>query len=172
LVEPLGQRPPPPGVDAAAQPAEQVDDLPAGQARPQRQVARHVRQPPVQLDRVAPRIAAEQRHLARVGLQQPQQDTDRGGLARAVRPQEGMHLTGTHLKIQPVERDHTAKPLGQPHRTQHHVPAGHPGGRRPARAYPISHDPTPRKRPGVATLPLGGLVPACRPGVALHSLLR
>ena len=43
---------------------EQVDHLAAGEVRPQRDVARHVRQPPVQRDRVAPGVAAEQPDVA------------------------------------------------------------------------------------------------------------
>ena len=49
------------GVEVAAQPAEQVDHLAAAELRPQGDVARHVREPAVQRDGVAPRIAAEQR---------------------------------------------------------------------------------------------------------------
>ena len=47
-------------VEAAAQAAEQVDRLAAGEVRPQRHVAGHVGEPAVQGDRVAPRVAAEQ----------------------------------------------------------------------------------------------------------------
>ena len=52
-------------VEVAAQPAEQIDDLAAAQLRPERHVAGHVREPPVQRDRVAPRVAAEQPHARR-----------------------------------------------------------------------------------------------------------
>ena len=55
-----------PLVQAAAQPAEQVDRLAAAEVGPQRHVARHVGEPPVQRGRVAPRVAAQQRHRARV----------------------------------------------------------------------------------------------------------
>ena len=48
-------------VEAAAQPAEQVDDLAAGQVRPEVDVAGHVGEPPVQRGGVAPGVAAEQR---------------------------------------------------------------------------------------------------------------
>jgi len=68
----------------AAQPAEQIDDLPASQARPQRHIARNIGEPPVQVDRVAPRIDAEQADFAAILTQQAEQDADGGGLPRAV----------------------------------------------------------------------------------------
>ena len=49
---------------------------------PQRHVAGYVRDVPVQLDRVLPRVAAEQLGRARVGAQQAEQDPDGGRLAR------------------------------------------------------------------------------------------
>jgi hypothetical protein len=71
---------------------EQVDDLPAGQPWPQRHVAWHVGEPAVQRGGVPPRVAAEQRDLAAVAAQQAEEDADGGGLARAVRAEEGVHL--------------------------------------------------------------------------------
>ena len=93
-LEPLDQVGAPPLVDPAAQPAEQVDDLAAGERRPQVHVAGHVREPAVQLGRVAPRVAAEQPDRAGVGAQQAEQHADRGGLAGPVRAEEAMHLAG------------------------------------------------------------------------------
>ena len=52
-------------VQAAAQPAEQVDDLAAGEVGPQGDVAGHVGQPAVQGDGVAPGVAAEQLGMCR-----------------------------------------------------------------------------------------------------------
>jgi len=53
----------------------------------------------VQCGRVPPWIAAEQRDFAAVLAQQAEEDADRGGLARAVRPEEGVHLAGAHGEI-------------------------------------------------------------------------
>ena len=64
-------------VQPAAQLAEQVDGLPAGQARPQADVAGHVGKPTVQVHDVAPRVTAEQLNPTRIGLQQPEQHADR-----------------------------------------------------------------------------------------------
>ena len=52
----------------------------------------HVREPAVQRDRVAPRVAAEQPARARVGADEAEQHPDRRRLARAVRPEEAVHL--------------------------------------------------------------------------------
>jgi hypothetical protein len=70
----------------------------------------------VQLDRVAPRVAAEQSDLAAVLAQQAEQDADGRRLARTVRSQEGMHLAGANLEIEAVKRDHATISLGQPDR--------------------------------------------------------
>ena len=101
-------------VDAAPQPAEQVDDLAAGERRPQVDVAGHVGQPAVQRRRVAPRVAAEQPHRAGVRPQQAEQHPDRGRLAGAVGPQEAVHLAGADLEVQPVEGDGAAEGLAEP----------------------------------------------------------
>ena len=100
-------------VEVAAEPAEQVDDLAAAQLRPQRHLARHVREPPVQGDRVAPRVAAEQPDGAGVGAEHPEQDADRRGLARSVRAEEAVDLAGADLEIEPVERPGGAEGLDE-----------------------------------------------------------
>ena len=74
-----------------------------GEVRPQSDVARHVREPAVQLDGVAPRGAAEQARLARVGPEQAEQDADGGRLAGPVGPEEAVDLARRHLEIQAVE---------------------------------------------------------------------
>src|SRR6202044_2444054 len=84
----------PGGRASPAEPDEQVDDLAAGHRRPERAVAGHVREPAVQGGRVPPGIAAEQGNIAAVLAEQAEQDADRGGLARAVRAEEGVHLAG------------------------------------------------------------------------------
>jgi hypothetical protein len=111
--EPLDERLAAFRVQAAAQPAQQVDDLTAGQAGPQRHVAGHVGQPAVQAHRVVPRVPAEQAGLAGVLLQQAEQDADRRGLARAVRAEEGVHLAGAHGQVQAVQGPGPAERLVQ-----------------------------------------------------------
>jgi hypothetical protein len=69
-VEPLHEQVPPRGVQPAAQPPEQVDHLPPGQVRPQRDVPRHVGDPPVQGGRLPPWVAAEQARGTGIGAQQ------------------------------------------------------------------------------------------------------
>ena len=88
-------------VQTAAQPAEQVDGLAAGQVRPQSHIARHVGQPPVQVDGVPPRIAAEQAGLARIRTQQPEQNPDRGRLPGAVGSEEAVHLARRTVRSRP-----------------------------------------------------------------------
>jgi hypothetical protein len=101
-------------VEPAAQPAEQVDDLAAGEVGPQRDVAGHVRQPPVQRGRVAPRVAAQQPRGTPVGAQQAQQDPDGGGLAGSVGAEEAVHLPGAHGEVEPVQGPGRAVCLGEP----------------------------------------------------------
>ena len=74
----------------------------------------HVGEPAVQRDRVVPRVAAEQRDRARVGAEQPEQHADRRGLARAVRPEEAVHLAGLDDEVEPVERPGRAERLDEP----------------------------------------------------------
>ena len=95
-LEPLQQDVAPRPVERAAQRAEQVDDLAAGEVRPQVHLARHVCQATVQRNRITPRVAAEQRDDPGVPAQQAEQDADRGRLAGAIRPQEPVHLTRVH----------------------------------------------------------------------------
>ena len=67
----------------------------------------------MQRDGVPPRVAAEQGDLAPVLAQQAEQDADRGGLARAVRPEVGVHLAGAHGEVQAVKRGRLTEPLDQ-----------------------------------------------------------
>ena len=112
-VEPLQEQVLALAVQPAAQPAEQVDHLAAGQVRPQRDVAGHVGEPPVQGGRLPPRIAAEQARGAGVGAQQAEQDPQGRRLAGAVRPQEAVHLTVGHGQVEPVQRARLAEVLHQ-----------------------------------------------------------
>ena len=58
----------------------------------------------MELDGVAPRVAAEQLDPAAVRPQQAEQHPDRGRLAGTVGPEEAVHLAGGDAKIQTVER--------------------------------------------------------------------
>jgi hypothetical protein len=100
-------------VEAAAQLTEQVDGFPAGEVGPEADVARHVRQPAVQADRVAPRVGAEHLGVAGVAAEQPEQDPDGGGLSGAVGPEEAVHLPLLDPQIQPVECPDRAERLDQ-----------------------------------------------------------
>ena len=97
----------------AAQPGEQVDGLAAGEARPQLDVAGHVGEPAVQLDRVVPGVAAEQPCGAGVGAQQAEQDADGGGLPGAVGSEEAVYLAGLDREVESVECAGAAEGLDQ-----------------------------------------------------------
>ena len=56
----------------------------------------------MQHDRVTPWVTTEQVHLSAIGVQQPQHHANRGGLARAIWPEQPMDLTGGNRQIQPV----------------------------------------------------------------------
>ena len=112
--EPLAQGRPADGIQPAVQPAEQVDNLSAGKVRPEGDVAGHVGETPVQPGRVPPGVAAQQPRLAAVRLQQAEQNPERGRLASAVRPQEGVHLAGPDGEVQAGEGARGAEALLQP----------------------------------------------------------
>jgi hypothetical protein len=67
-VEALEQFGAPLGVEPATHPPEQVDDLAAGKVRPQRDVAGHVGQAPVQFGGLAPWVPTEQSNFSGVLL--------------------------------------------------------------------------------------------------------
>jgi hypothetical protein len=95
------------------QPPEQVDDLAAGLVGPQRDIAGHVGQPPVQGGGLPPRVAVQQPGRPAVGSQQAQQYPDRRGLPGAVRAEEPMHLAGAHAQVKPVQRARPAEGLAE-----------------------------------------------------------
>jgi hypothetical protein len=70
---------------------------------------------------IAPGVAAEHGGLAGVGLEQAEQDPQGGGLARAVRPEEGVHLTGPDGQVQAVQGGRPAERLAQTRSAQHDV---------------------------------------------------
>ena len=91
-------------VEVAAEPAEVVDDLAAGEVRPQADVAGHVGDAMVQLDGIEPGVAAEESDVAAVVAQQAEQRADGDRLAGPVGAEVAVHLAGAHLDVQPVER--------------------------------------------------------------------
>src|SRR5258708_6713987 len=103
-IETLKQAGPPLGVHAAAQPAEEVDDLAAGEVRPQGHIPRHISEPAMQRRCLAPGIAAEQPRGAAAGPQKAEQDPDRRRLPGAVWAEEAVHLALGHAQVQPVQR--------------------------------------------------------------------
>lgn len=95
------------------QPAEEVDDLTAGQLGPQRDIARDVGETTVQLGAVSPRIPTEHRHRAAVGPQHAEKYPDGGRLPRSVRAQEAVHLPAADLEVEPIERHGSSEVLLQ-----------------------------------------------------------
>jgi hypothetical protein len=87
-------------VDRAMDPAQQVQGLGARQARPQRRLAGHVRQPPVRGDGVAMGIKTEDLGSTATWPQQTEQQPDRRRLPSPVRTQVAQHLPFTPLEVQ------------------------------------------------------------------------
>ena len=100
-------------VDAAVRRADHVEALAAGQAGPQRDIAGDVGQAPVQPRGLAPRVGAEQFDVTAGGPDQPEQDADGGGLARAVGAEEAMDLARTHREVEAVEGADLPEGLGE-----------------------------------------------------------
>jgi len=99
------------GVEAAAEPAEEVDDLAAGEGGPERDVTGHVGEAAVEGLDVGPRVAAEEDDRAGVGAQQPEEDAQGRGLAGAVGAEEAVDLAGPDLEVEAVEGDGRAEGL-------------------------------------------------------------
>ena len=112
-LEALDETPPAVLVDAATEPAEQVDDLATAQGGPEHDVAGHVGELTVQLGGVAPRVAAEDGRGAAVGAQQAEQDADRRRLARAVGSEEAVDLALADAEVESVEGDGGAERLAE-----------------------------------------------------------
>ena len=62
---------------------------------------------------VVPRVAAQEGDGAGVGADEPEEDADGGGLSRAVRAEEAVHLAGLHLEVEAVESDGRSEGLAQ-----------------------------------------------------------
>ena len=101
-----------------------VDDLTAGQIRPQADVSGHIRQPAMQLDGVAPRVLTKQFDIAGVGAKQAEQDANGRGLARAVRTEKPVDLTDLDRQVETVERARRSEALRE---TRSRDGVGHAG---------------------------------------------
>ncbi len=100
-------------VDAAAQAAEEVDGLAAGEAGPEGDVAGDVGEAPVEVGGVLPGVGAEEFGAALVGAEHPEEDADGGGLPGAVRAEEAVCLPLGHFEVEAVEGGHVAEALDQ-----------------------------------------------------------
>ena len=101
---------------------EEIDDLAAGEARPQRDVARYVRQPGVQ--RLGTSCHGSQAETGRgpVRAHSAEEDAQGRRLAGAVGPGETVHLALLDPQVEAVERGHRPEVL---HRTGHLDDGGH-----------------------------------------------
>src|SRR5439155_19499693 len=102
-LEALEKLVPPPPVEVAAEPTEEIDDLSPAEVRPQAHLAGYVRETAVQRHRVAPWITAEKRDAPCVGAKEAKQDSDGRGLARAVGSEKAVDLACLNLQIEPVQ---------------------------------------------------------------------
>src|SRR5581483_5719173 len=100
-------------VDAAAHASQQVDDLTAGERRPQRHIAWHVCDLAVKGHCVGPRVTAEHPNTSGVGPGQAQQNTDSRRLAGSVWTEEAVHLALVHGEVEAVQRAHRSEVLCQ-----------------------------------------------------------
>src|SRR6266540_4312720 len=105
---------PPPPVEVAAEPAEEIDDLSPAEVRPQAHLAGYVRETAVQRHRVAPWVTAEKRDAPCVGAKEAKQDSDGRGLARAVGSEEAVDLACFNLQIEPVQSAGRSEALDEP----------------------------------------------------------
>src|SRR5262249_28746715 len=64
-------------------------------------------------DRKADFLSVDQQLRARIGRMEPGQDLDEGRFARAVLPEQTVHLAASDLQADPVERLHAAETLRQ-----------------------------------------------------------
>src|SRR5207248_1576481 len=103
-VEPLEQFGAALGVEAPAQASDQVYRLAARERRPQRHVARDVRQLPMQGDGVPPGVTPEERDRTGIRPEETEQDPEGRGLSGSVRPEETVHFARSYCEVQPVER--------------------------------------------------------------------
>ena len=93
-VEPLDEGGPAGLVEAALGRAEDVEALPAGEPRPERDIAGDIGEPFVERRRLAPRVTPEELDVPAAGTDEAEDDPDRGRLARPVGAEEAVDLAG------------------------------------------------------------------------------
>ena len=113
-VEPLDEGGPAGLVEPALGRAEDVEALPTGEPRPERDVAGDIGEPFVERRGLAPRVTAEELDVAAAGADEAEDDPDRRRLARSVGAEEAVDLSGGHLEVEPVEGADRSEGLGQP----------------------------------------------------------
>src|SRR5262249_56269847 len=106
-LEPLGHRPHPPAVHAPPQAGYVADHLAPAEAAKLGQLAGHVADKTLDLDRPRLAVHAEDLGSAAGGPDHVHEQSDRRGLARTVRAQVAEDLASSHLK---VEVEHPTTP--------------------------------------------------------------
>src|ERR1035437_726881 len=132
-------------IHASAQVPEVLKDLSAGQAGIERRLTRRVADQPLDLHGLPPAIQAVDVRRTLVGTQQGHQQTDCGGLARAVGAEEAEHLALIHAEGDIGDAAFAAVALGQTldfdYRYRHRPSLQSP---------PVFHDHTPLHKPELA----------------------
>jgi hypothetical protein len=118
-------------VPDAAEPAEQVDGLAAGEVGPQAHVAGNVGQPRVDGDGIRSGVRPKNGCATPCRPREAQQDSDRRRLTGAVRAEEAVNLTGLDIKVEAVESVHPTIVFVQLTRCNHRA---HAADTTPARA--------------------------------------
>ena len=92
---------------------DQAEVLPPGEVGvDRRELTGHPDHPPDRVGLLSD-VVAEDARGSGVGLEHGGEDPDRGGLARAVGPQQAEDRTGRDLEVDPVQREHLAEALGE-----------------------------------------------------------
>ena len=100
-------------ISPSSEVGEILDGLGACQAVVQRELAREVADPTVNLDGVGGRFDPEDRSPPRARTDEVEKDPDGGRLAGAIRPQEAEDLTGNNVEIDVDDSTMDAVRLGQ-----------------------------------------------------------
>ena len=112
-LEALDQQVPVGDVDVPMDATQQVERLSSGERGPEVDLARHVRDAPVGLDRICLAVDTEDLRPARRGSDEPEQQADRGGLTGAVRAQVPDHLSLRDVEAQGDQGSCVAERLRQ-----------------------------------------------------------
>ncbi len=113
-VEPLDEGGPATLVQPAPGGAEDIETLPPGEPRPERDVASHVGEALVERRSVMPRVRSEELDVPATRSDEAEDHTDRRRLARSVGTDEAVDLSLRDLEVEPVKGVDGAIALGQP----------------------------------------------------------